>query len=276
MDASAQKLYAEIQEAIATDQLILPTLPEVALQIREKIELGDCSFVEIAELLGRDASLSANFLRIANSPLYRGIEEIIDLQTVVNRMGMVVVRDLVISLALKQIFMATTPVLDKQFRAAWSTSVGVAAISRMLAVMLKGLSAEQALLAGLIHNIGVLPVLVMLEKQDASAVSEEQLSSLLDQLQGPVGKMVLEAWEFPQHMLDVVQNSYKFDREHEGDKDYVDLIQVSLLQGGYASLQNGNANIPAFAKLNIDPEVNLIEIEENKVIIEDTQRTLGG
>ena len=163
MDEVAEKYFCQIQDAIASDQLVLPTLPEVALKVREKIEGEDSNFDDIADMLAQDAALSANFIRIANSPIYRGVEEIVDLRTVINRMGLKVVRDLVVSLALKQIFMATSAALDKQFRGAWATSVGVASISRMLAVMARDLSAEQALLAGLIHNIGVLPVLVMLE-----------------------------------------------------------------------------------------------------------------
>ena len=272
MDNRAQEFYEQIREAISRDQLVLPTLPEVALRIRDSIEQDDCAVHDIAALLAQDGALSANFIRIANSPLYRGVEEIVDLQTVVGRMGLTVVRDLVISMALKQIFTATSPALDKQFRSTWSTGVGVAAISRMLAVNTKGLSPEQAMLAGLVHNIGVLPVLVMLEKQDEAIENDAELDQLLLVLQGPVGKLILDEWNFPAHLSDVVTECYNFTRQHSGPADYVDAVQVSLLQGGYAS--NANGNVPAFQKLNLDPEINVVELDENQAVIEETRQQL--
>ena len=114
----------------------------------------------------------------------------------------------------------------------------------------------------------------MLEKNGKGDESEQKIKELIQQLQGPVGKLVLEAWEFPQHLIDVVAESYNFQRQHDGDKDYVDLIQVSLVQGGYTNLQNGASHIPAFAKLNFDPEVNVVEIDENKEVIEETRKSL--
>ena len=90
MEESAQEFYGQIEEAIKQDQLVLPTLPEVALRIRDSIEQDDCAINDIATLLAQDGALSASFIRIANSPLYRGVEEIVDLKTVVGRMGLTV------------------------------------------------------------------------------------------------------------------------------------------------------------------------------------------
>lgn len=274
MNEKSQAFLRQIQTAIESDELILPMLPEVALQIREEIEHEDCSVNDIASILSQDAALSAHFIRIANSPLYRGIEEITDYRTVINRMGLSVVRDLVTSLALKQIFMATSEALDKEFRAAWSTSVNVAAISRTLAMHASGLSQEQALLAGLIHNIGILPVLVMVEKTDQYFEAAE-LEALINDLRGEVGKMVLGNWDFPEHLTDVVSESYIFDRHKEGPPDYVDLIQISLLQGGYAAVEDPGS-VEAFAKLGIDPDIDFVNIEENKEEIDKISGALLG
>lgn len=278
MDANIQSFYQQISQAVEEDKLMLPTLPEVALRVRDQIESDDCSITDIAHLLGQDASLTATFIKVANSPLYRGLDEIIDLQTVIGRMGLTVVKDLVMSLALKQIFTTTTPGLDEKFREAWSTGVSVASISRMLAINTPGVVPEQALLAGLVHNIGVLPLLTMMEKEGLEFSDEQELSSFVQKLQGPVGLLILAAWNFPESLQQVVSNCYDFARQHDGDADYTDIVQVSLLQGGYAKF-NGEGkpdNIAAFGKLNLDPEVNVIEIEENKEAIENTMRLLSG
>ena len=174
MSEKAEKFFQELQKAVETDQLVLPTLPEVALKIREAVESEDSSAQQIAETLTQDAALSARMIQVANSPLYRTRNPIDDLQMAVTRLGIRMVRDLVISLAMKQIYQATSDVLDQHFRESWNTAVEVAAICRMLATTVPGINSEQALLAGLIHNIGALPILVLAEDD------EELFNDMLD------------------------------------------------------------------------------------------------
>jgi hypothetical protein len=54
----------------------------------------------------------------------------------------------------------------------------------------------------------------------------------------------------------------------------VDLVQVSLIQGGFVELKNGVNTIQAFEKLNMDPEINVVEIDENQLIIEEAKQAL--
>ncbi|MFT5451625.1 MAG: HD-like signal output (HDOD) protein, partial [Enterobacterales bacterium] len=59
-------------DAIKTDRLVLPTLPEVALRIRESVENPDVSAQKLAEVIASDAALSARLIKVSNSPLLRG------------------------------------------------------------------------------------------------------------------------------------------------------------------------------------------------------------
>ncbi len=277
MNEKAEHFYEELEKAVETDQLVLPTLPEVALKIREAVESDNSSAQQIAETLTQDASLSARLIQVANSPLYRSRNPIDDLQMAVTRLGIRMVKDLVISLAMKQIFQATSDVLDEHFRSTWNTAVEVAAISRMMASAVPGLNPEQALLAGLIHNIGALPILVMAEDDDDLFNDSDALGEMIILLQGRVGELILKHWNFPEHMIEVVQEAHNFSYEHDGDANFVDLVQTSLLQGGHVPASHEPedwGSVPAFAKLGMDTEVNVIEIEENQEIIENTKQTL--
>ena len=274
MSAKAEQFFADLKKAIETDQLTLPTLPEVALKIRESVESENTSAHDIAENLTQDASLSARLIQVANSPLYRTRNPIDDLQMAVTRLGIRLVRDLVISLAMKQIYQATSDVLDEQFRECWNTAVEVAAICRMMATTVPGISSEQALLAGLIHNIGALPILVMAEDDDELFQDAEALSQIIKELQGRVGELILKNWNFADHMIEVVRESHNFSYQHEGPATFVDLVQTALLQGGHADQSIDWSTVPAFEKLGMDTETNIIEIEENKELIENTKQSL--
>ncbi|MBI3186425.1 MAG: HDOD domain-containing protein [Gammaproteobacteria bacterium] len=279
MSAKAEKFFIELKKAVETDRLVLPTLPEVALKIRSAVEDENASAQKIADTLTQDASLSARLIQVVNSPLYRARNPIDNLQAAVTRMGIRLVRDLVVSLAMKQIYQATSDVLDDSFRKSWNDSVEVAAISRMLSTTVPGLNPEQALLAGLVHNIGSLPILVMAEDDDELFQDRDALADIIWELQGRVGALILTSWNFPEAMIEVVRESHNFNYNRPGSTPaYVDLVQVALLQGNNVPakyLPKDLSKVPAFAKMGMDAEVNVIEIEANQQIIENTKATLA-
>ena len=61
----------QLGAAIAQNIITLPTLPEVALRIRDAVEKDSSTAHRIAEMVATDAALSARLLQVANSPLYR-------------------------------------------------------------------------------------------------------------------------------------------------------------------------------------------------------------
>lgn len=67
----AQRIQEELVQAIERDQLVLPTLPEVALRIREAAENPDISIAELTREISTDTALSARLIKVVNSPLLR-------------------------------------------------------------------------------------------------------------------------------------------------------------------------------------------------------------
>lgn len=277
MNDNSAQFFNTLKKAVETDQLSLPTLPEVAIKIREAVECENNSAQQIADILLQDAALTTRLLQVANSPVYRSRSQIDDLTMAVTRLGTRVVRDLVICLAMKQIFQPSSKLLDQQFRELWATSVEVAAISRLIAGK-TSLNPEQALIAGLIHNIGALPVLQMAEQDATLSKDPQALSQLIKDIQSPVGKLILSFWNFPTQLIDVVANWNKFDRQHTGPTDYTDIVQIAILQSGHTAYSNAPTDwqqVPAFAAAGIQSDSNIIEIEENKIKIDETRQSLS-
>jgi hypothetical protein len=72
----------------------------------------------------------------------------------------------------------------------------------------------------------------------------------------------------------VAQPCYDFNRRHQGPADYVDIVRAALPEGSiYSGLECPEdwSSIPAFDKLAIDTEAHVLEIEENKLMYEETQ-----
>jgi HD-like signal output (HDOD) protein len=255
----------KLNDAIDQNRLTLPTLPEVALKVRDAVEREQSSANQIAEIIASDAALSARLLQVANSPLYRGRVTIDNLQMAVARLGIRLVRSLVVSLIMQQIFQATSDLLDAKFRQIWEESVQIAAISRVLASNTDHLDKEQAMLAGLIHNIGALPILAMAESHDELLEDAAELDRVIEALSPQIGQRILKIWEFPESLIRVPANFLNLEYTSEGDADYVDIVLVARLE----SLMNSDteidtsswSQIPAFEKIGMEPEVNIIEIE---------------
>src|SRR5690554_956947 len=103
MDLRNEQVFLDyIKAAIESDKLQLPTIPEVALKVRQAVNKDNASDAEIAKTISSDPALSARLLQIANSPLYRARQKIESLQAAITRLGHNTIRSLVMNLAMKQ------------------------------------------------------------------------------------------------------------------------------------------------------------------------------
>jgi HD-like signal output (HDOD) protein len=220
-----------IIDDLENDRLPLPTLPEVAIRVRETADDENASITDVAKIIETDASLSARIVQVGNSALYRGINPAETVQAAAMRMGLNTVRSLATSLVMKQLFQATHPVVDLYLRKAWKQSTDVAALSAMIAKGLTGLESDSALLAGLTHSIGLAPILVKAESDPVLLNDAQALKQLLYEIYPIVGSQILKIWGFSEALIKVPIEHLVIDRNGDNGKaDYVDIVQVALLQ----------------------------------------------
>jgi putative nucleotidyltransferase with HDIG domain len=268
----------ELIEDLESGQLQLPTLPEVALRVRDVVDDEDANASQIAEIIAQDAALSARLIQVGNSPLYRGRQEIDRLSMVVARLGNKLVRNLVTSQVMKQMFQATNDVVDQHLRAVWEHSVQVAAIARALAGSVPGVMPDQAMLAGLIHDIGTLPILYRAEERDELLETPGLLDQLIARLHPRIGGAILKHWKFPDALVAVAAEHENLERTHEGGPDLVDLVQVANLQShidtDHPLGQVDWGGVSAFQRLGFETDVHEIELLDVQSDIEEVHRLL--
>jgi len=266
----------ELIQDLESGQLQLPTLPEVALRVRDVVDDEDANASQIAEIIAQDAALSARLIQVANSPLYRGRQEIDRLSMVVARLGNKLVRNLVTSQVMKQMFQATNDVVDQHLRAVWEHSVQVAAIARALAGSVPGVMPDQAMLAGLIHDIGTLPILYRAEERDELLETPGLLDELIARLHTRIGGAILKHWKFPDALVAVAAEHENLERSHEGGPDLVDLVQVANLQShidtDHPLGQVDWGGVSAFQRLGLEADVHEIELLDVQSDIEEVHR----
>ena len=94
----------DISAALDNDELELPSLPEVALKIRDEAESENVSAVSLANVVGDDPGLAAQLVRIANSPMFRASRPIDELGQAVSRLGVEYAANIVTGLAMQRHF----------------------------------------------------------------------------------------------------------------------------------------------------------------------------
>ncbi len=265
MNPIAEKVRTEIITAINNDQLVLPTLPEVALKVREVADDPDADIDKLNQVISGDAALSARIIRVANSPLLRASRAIEDLRTALMRLGIQYTCNIATGLAMEQMFQATSDLVDMRMREVWSRSSEVAGISHVLCKHYTRLRPDQATLAGLIHKIGVLPILTYAEDHPALLKDSFTLDAVIDQLHGPIGDLILKTWGFPAELAHIPTQHINFGRQIP-KADYGDIVTVAMLQS-YLGTDSPMAKIDcskvtAFERLGLDPEMQIADSED--------------
>jgi HD-like signal output (HDOD) protein len=265
MDVSADDIKFELLDALEKDHLVLPTLPEIALEVRAAANDPSTDIKRLQDLLGSDAALSARVVRVANSPLVRGYQTIDHLRAALSRLGVNYSCNLVMGLAMEQMFQATNEIIDKKLREVWSRGTEVAAIANVLAQHYTNLEPDKATLAGLTHEIGVLPILTYAEENEELLEPQNslQLDKIIREISPELGVRILQSWKFHPSLAMIPAQHLNF-RRNSRVTDYVDVVIVARLQSyGFEDLDKEFEDwqeIPACAKLGLETTEESMEL----------------
>lgn len=252
------------------DELDIPSLPSIAVELGRamKKEIGISEAVKIIQL---DPVISAKLIEVANCPLYFSATPAKSCFNAINRIGLNATRNLVISLSIKSIFKCNSPIIKKQLNSLWKNSLYLSSLCFVLASNNKQSNPEEALLAGLICDIGVVPFLHFAANLPAEYYSNEELITAIPLIKGVVGTHILQKWGFPEEFIQVPLMSEDWYQNSGESLTYTDFVILSRLHSkigikGHADLP-AITSIPAASKLKnitLSPENSLHILHEAK------------
>jgi len=225
-------VLAELTADIKHNKLQLPSPPDLLLKVRATIADQESELEDIVDLVKQDPNISGRLIKVANSALLASRFPVTDVKAAIARLGSAKVQSLVTSLVIAQNFLAfKSHGIEKYFDSAWQQSSYVAAINYVLAVKKTELDAEQALLAGIVHNIGVLPLILRLNRIPLFKEQTELLHKVADvvipRLYPNAGKLILENWNFPDDIVAIALTHSKPTRESTGPVNLNDITLIS-------------------------------------------------
>ncbi len=221
---------AEVRAALMANQLDLPTQPEIARKIQYSIDDHNVSADELVHLISACPAISMHIIRAANSTAFAYDIPVSSLRSAISRLGYRRLYNIIMSVTTNNLFKAKSPLIKQQLKELWEHSREVAAISYVLARQHKHLKPEQAMLAGMVHDIGALPLYLYADRHH-SYFDQEMLGELVCRFSATVGTSLLQTWNFPDTLVEVIAGHENLQRASNSDlADYVDVVTMANLQ----------------------------------------------
>jgi HD-like signal output (HDOD) protein len=217
-----RKLAAEL----AAGEVRLPSFPDVAERVQRVLDDERATPAQIGKVLGADAALASRVLRIANSAVFNPSgKPITDLPHAVGRLGYELVRCAATSFALRQMKLVDADsALRPQLQELWRKGTLVAAIGYVVARETHAASPDEALVAGLLHNIGRLYLLVRGQSLSMAVAEADMWDQVLHDWHPRIGSAILEHWKFPQRIVRAVADQNAWDRPTVGGNRLTDVL----------------------------------------------------
>jgi len=249
MRGQAQQLLYALERDISANRLILPSLPEIALRVRQLTSDPDCSVSALVHEVSKDAGISARLLKVANSTAMLRGKPLTSMAQVITNLGFDLVRSLVTQLAILQTMQSQQN--QQRMRGFVASGLRISALSHTLAQLQPQLDPELAALGGLMHDIGKLPLRDFLEqRQELDASQRQQMERILHPA---VGALMLRRWRMDASLVQMAREHERIMRDSgQPEADYVDVVITANLlhygteSGRYAQYQD--REIPALQK----------------------------
>jgi len=283
MSLNVSDMIAQLERDAESNKLELPSLPDIIVFIQEAMDDPNKGINHVARIIQMDPTLTVRLLAIANSPLYRANLQLRDLKQAIQRLGLGVTRNIVTSLILHNIFTVSSASVHSKIKVLWQHSCRVAAISQVIANLTPGIQPDRAMLAGLLHDIGVLPILIYADQCGFDNMGPDVVDEVIEQLGKQLGQKIIEEWKLGDDLCQVPAAIDAWQRDHEGDADYADVVQVAHIHSQFGEKTDKEipplSRLPSFNKLTIakmGPHAGLELIEQASEEINATIRLLNG
>lgn len=261
--------FGRFQQAYREQRLSLPTLPDVAVKLRNAIQRNG-GLSEIAEILQLDPSISAKLVQVANSPFYAPAVPITNCADAVRHLGLAATRTLVMSLALKGLFRSADKALNNALQLLWKDALYLSTLCFVLAKECGGVNAEDALLAGMVAELGAIP-LISFAEFDGQYPKFERLQQALPFIRAPVGLALLQKLGFPPSFMEIPERAEDWFFDSGPELSLVDIVLIakwhSLIGRDGAPKPPPINTMPVYSKLRngrMDAEASLAILKEAK------------
>lgn len=270
--ATENALYIILMEKIKQDILVLPTLPEVALKVRQAADDPEVNLNQMGDIIGHDPALSLGMIKVANSALLGRSVKVETVSQAVTRIGLRQIKSIATAMALQQVFVSENDVVAMYMKKSWNKTIDIAsvAISLMSLYLEKNkhtpLTLDTITLAALVHNIGVLPILTESEQHPDVFANPTFLQQAIIKLSGKIGGTITRAWGFSDE-LSLLAESWSDLTILPKEAHYLDFIRAGAIYHNiFKNESTQEVLLNSYVKKDILPDVDFMKSDDFKAL----------
>lgn len=204
---TAVSLHDHVVHSALKRVTTIATLPVSAMRIMKIAEDPASTEDALLEVLEADPPLAARVLKVVNSAFYGRPRQVGSTAAAMRLLGVNAIRNIALAASLNRLFRGGRTVPGFDAGELWTHSIAVGAAARRIAERCRGIPPEEAMLAGLLHDIGVLveiqscftefTSLIAATAENADVAFADAERQWLGATHEAFGKALCEQWRFP-------------------------------------------------------------------------------
>ena len=244
----------------------IATLPEVTVKIIELVEDPGSSARDLHAMISTDPALTARMLKVVNSAFYGLPRQIASINRAVSLLGLNAVKNIAVAASLAKLFRGGDIGPDFNAHELWLHSCVTASTARIIAQGNRRNAVDEAFLAGLVHDVGILVELQHDRARFAEAIAlaaagrdlRECEREVLGEDHEAFGSALCEHWKFPSSLVWVAGHHHDPASVPQANCDLPMIVHVAdriaaEIAGGFSlDLQDGGISPEALDHLGID------------------------
>ena len=275
--ASENALYTILIEKIKQDALVLPTLPEIALKVRQAADDPDVNLGQMSDIIGQDPALALGMIKVSNSALLARSVKVETVSQAVTRIGLRQIKSISTAMALKQVFVSNNDIVAAYMKKSWTKTIDIASVAiSLMSLYLKDnkhspLTLDTITLASLVHNIGILPILTEAEQHPDIFANPVFLQQAISKLSGKIGGSVTRAWGFSDE-LTLIAESWSDLTILPTEINYLDFIRAgAIYHNVFKNESTQGVLLNSYVKKGILPDVDFMGNDDFKALCTDVK-----
>ena len=275
-DEEDNSIVNHLYRNLMDNSIALPSLPSVAERI-QRIYRGDSTDVDaMVDILISYPDISRKIKNIARCATNNDMSATEKIRYSIERLGMLAVYCLVMTYAVGKLVRRLPESHMRRVKSFWDHSLNVAALSRILAKKSRSISPDLAMLAGLVHGIGVLVIDDSLLEHHQLMLDRLEIDHAIQVMRPEISSLLLRKWNFADDLIGVAEECGDWSRDNDGPADLCDLVLVA----NYYGMMHDDSNhilpklsaIPAINRLGITPEESITALKKAPNVVRNIKK----
>jgi HD-like signal output (HDOD) protein len=275
------RILEDVARDLSGEVVSFPTFLDITFQLRTALKNPNLTVAQLAGLVSVDPLMSTKIIRVSNSvamnPSGRAIA---DVKSAISRIGMEAVRSVSFAVAMEQLLGSKKMApFERLSQSLWEHTIQVAALCRVLARTQARINPDEAMFAGLVHDIGVFYLLSRAANFPELIEDKAELHQLLVQWHDNIGHALLAAMGQSEEVLVAVQE-HEVERPVTALKTLADVLfvanKLANMQGGWRDPEFAEAvDTSALAGL-FDADATAVLLAESAEEVQSLKAALTG